>query len=96
MLKSIKVSLADRLGRKFSYYGEPGELLLDFLKSYGYPSSSYIAYENDNIVSEYITRLKVGYIYRVEMVRAYHLPDIMDHEMDGSHFNKNFTAVRYN
>jgi len=78
----IVIKVVDRLDRSFTYYVDEGELILDFLKRKGYPTGSIIVNENGRVVSEYITKFKRGFDYSIEMVRAYHLPDIMDRDVN--------------
>ncbi|MHA1278617.1 MAG: ATP-binding protein [Candidatus Helarchaeota archaeon] len=81
---NIFVLVVDRLDRSFNYWVDEDDLILDFLKREGYPTSSVIVYENGKIVSEFNTRFKNGSDYKIEMVRAYHLPDIMDRSISQS------------
>ena len=95
----VDIVIFDRLDRRFHYQAQSGTLVFDFLKKEGFPSSSVIVYENNEIVSEFVTTFRLGRKYEIEMVRAYHLPDIMDRSLDLSNvpsgivYAKNFLAL---
>lgn len=74
----VSVTIKDRLDRKFRFLGHAGQPLPEFLAQHRLPTSTIIAFQDGQPVSEWAVTLDPAHPIHLEMVRAYHLPDILD------------------
>lgn len=71
------VTLADRLGREFLLQGSPGQRAAHLLHSLHIPTDAVLLSVNDRYVDPVAYLLRELDTVRLEMVRAYHLPDFL-------------------
>ncbi|MFB6636007.1 hypothetical protein ACFCYF_01965 [Streptomyces chartreusis] len=75
MPKSI--TFADRLDRRFELTSEPGEYIHSVLARNHIPVDAVVVRRNGDVIDDWQERIDAGAEYRIEMVRAYHLPDFL-------------------
>jgi len=76
--KRVFVRVIDRLDRSFKFPGYENQPLHEFLAQHRIPTSAVIAFRDGKPVSEWSVILDGNHEIELKMVRAYHLPDIID------------------
>lgn len=71
------ITFADRLDRRFELMAEPGEYIHSTLSRNHIPIDAVIVRRDGVVVDDWQERIAADAEYRIEMVRAYHLPDFL-------------------
>ncbi|MFF8531767.1 hypothetical protein ACN6K9_001630 [Streptomyces sp. SAS_267] len=71
------IIFADRLDRQFELMAEPGEYIHSTLARNHIPVDAVIVRRDGAVVDDWQERIDATADYRIEMVRAYHLPDFL-------------------
>lgn len=73
----VNILLKDRLDRSFQLKGKPNEYIANVLSRNHIPIDSVIVKRDNVIVDDWQERLTPNSEYTIEMVRAFHLPDLL-------------------
>ncbi|GAA0135167.1 hypothetical protein YSY43_20070 [Paenibacillus sp. YSY-4.3] len=75
--KKKPIEIKDRLDRKFIIEGNIDDPISSFLNKNHIPIDAVIVKKDGNIIDDWQERIQENGEYTVEMVRAYHLPDLL-------------------
>lgn len=73
----IQLLFTDRLDRKFHIYAKPNEHIASVLNRNHIPIDSVIIKKDGEVIDDWQEQIDPVSKYQIEMVRAYHLPDLL-------------------
>jgi tRNA(Ile)-lysidine synthase TilS/MesJ len=73
----MQILFADRLDRQFQLEVEPGEHLRSVLPRNHVPFDAVIVRKDGQVIDDWFETFDPQFEYRIDMVRAYHLPDLL-------------------
>ncbi|MGE7839726.1 hypothetical protein ACQKNX_02935 [Lysinibacillus sp. NPDC093712] len=77
LIRRMPIEIKDRLDRKFKIDGVINEPISSFLNKNHIPIDAVIVKKDGSIIDDWQERIEENSEYVVEMVRAYHLPDLL-------------------